>query len=33
MVGGITIVFLLAISFLFWIAGLAAKRPDEKPVA
>ena len=32
MVGGITIVFLLAISFLFWIAGLGAKRPDEESV-
>lgn len=28
MVGGITIVFLLAISFLFWIAGLAGRNSD-----
>ena len=33
MVGGITIVFLLALSFLFWIAGLGVKRPDEEPLA
>ncbi len=33
MVGAITIVFLLAISFLFWVASLPARRADEEPVA
>jgi hypothetical protein len=33
MVGGISLVFLLAVSFLFWIAGLAGRYPDEEPVA
>jgi hypothetical protein len=33
MVGGITIVFLLALSFLFWLAGTFGKRVDAKPAA
>ncbi|HSM09306.1 MAG TPA: cytochrome ubiquinol oxidase subunit I [Gemmatimonadota bacterium] len=32
MVGGITIVFLLAISFLFWLASLTAEGSDEQSV-
>ncbi len=33
MVGGITVVFLVAISFLFWLAGLGADREHAQPVA